>query len=56
MNNNTHIKSDAGVYAIRCLDYNKRYVAETSCNKKSIYEQKRDINSRNLNSTMVSHN
>ena len=30
-NNNTHIKSRAGLYEILYLDYKKRYVGETFC-------------------------
>ena len=48
-NNKTHIKSKAGVYAIYCLDFNKKYVDETSCNlQKWIYAHKRNLKKGNI--------
>ena len=52
--NDIHIKSDVCVYAIQCLDSNKKYVVETSRKiRKLIYEHRRDLIKGNVNNSLV---
>ena len=51
-----HIKSNAGVYSISCLNCNMKYVSEMSHSLQTrIYEHKQDIHLGNLNNAVLLH-
>ena len=56
--NITHIKSDAGIYVIQCLDWNEKEMC-VKCSikfKKNIYKHKRDLKRGNINNAMIQDN
>ena len=55
---NTDPLSNAGVYKMRCQNFNKFYIEETSKRNlnKRIYEHKKDFKTGDTTNSLVSHN